>query len=278
MSFVIYDTTKSIFDINVSTILDNIDDDVILYGRTQNLSYFKDINLAHDVTIYANDGDCVHIKELGIYGSRQNNRFIKHIRSKQPDVLICSDESKLPDSIKAPLVIRIGNNNFSANSECTSIKVDEYCHCSKCCRCEDGFEHCVQKCKSLESNRHCRNCCTCKDGFENCVWNHIDPESDHPCYENGVDETQTYVSLSGECYEMIDDVYSAKLIKLVTNYINKYMDENTPITKSVFGSTPFLSIKQKERLYEAHKEWMNGYYSYGGGCYHDIKPEFRNKK
>ena len=226
MAFVIYDTTKLIFKYNVSTTSDNVDNDTIIHVKSQehiNHSYFNRLNLEYNITIYANDGDLAFDGEE--YTKECTKRFIDHIKSKQPDILICNVESPILKFIVAPMVIAIskGDSSYMINDKHIDIEFDNNCHCDNCCNCKYGSKYCIQKCERSII---------------------------HPCYS-----ADNEILRSGRCHAMLDNIRASTMSISIVEFINKYMAENTYTTKSLSDSAVFLSDEQKKKLHELPDEY-----------------------
>ncbi len=224
MSFVIYDTTGVIFNHNTSTVPENDEKNFYIHKKIANYNYndypsnhfcriyFRDIDISRDITIYATGGDLVYIK--GKYVREYTKRFIDHIRSTQPDILICEKDSVLINLVTAPMIIEISKraNSFTANSEVINYEFDNRCHCDKCCNCKN---ECVLKCTKYKINHNCQ-------------------------------PVDTIKSLSGCCNRGLDIVHKFRLIESVSKTINKYMAENSPIAKNPSDPKPLLTDDEIE--------------------------------
>lgn len=237
MPFIIYDTTGLIFDKNVSTTIDNVDSDTIIYKPKYRSTDPKkpDINTnvqvwcnynyldvkTHDITIYANTGDVVYNKG---YNKGYTKRFIDHIISKQPDVLICDDFLFPYEIINSPLTIKCNHSNyFTVNDVEHSFDFD--------------YDRCDEYKKYADSKE---DLCS-------------DDEFAH----------------SYKCSVRTDDLLISTLRKKVVKCINEYMSKNTPNTdkanyvnlNSTF--TQFLSNANKAILEQLEIDYLHdNVYSY----------------
>jgi len=232
MAFVIYDTTGTIFSFNASTTIENVDDDTIIYKTKYKLVdgnpcinnevstyiHFSNLDMRdiqHDVTVYVNTGDLVYCDDE--YSKRYTKRYIEHIKSKQPDILICEGDL-LCDFVKAPLVI-----------DTETIKLNDFdhnCHCEKCCNCNHGYKYCRQKCENYKYSHPCNN----DDGE---------------------------ILLSYKCSVKLHNLSSTKMKKIITDRINEYIRNSIPTVKNTIPSTVFLSNEDKSKLYELEKRYLH---------------------